>query len=320
MLLALFLFAGVLVSFIIFRLVRRKPRPGAYGLQGVGAIIDRAISAYRRHIIPILLLSILCFFVGSSSWYNIPPLLVILQPLPTASLSLDTYLLLTAATMIVSMLGIGKTILACGAVNAILSEQRGQKVTFGCLIPRHRLGAVLGLALLLIIPSILSMLVGWLSGLFAVLWMAAPAAMIYERLGPWAAVKRSFALVVPRYGVLVGTIVPLWVTGWLVVGTPLFGGLWLLTATGLVDSTTSFVLIVAVWIISQICVAPLPAFGAACFYLSIGEQAGSIPGASELTPIREVEESSDALPARKLLGVAHPQEAHLLGVGFYIYA
>lgn len=293
MLLALFFLALLLVGILIFRIVRRKPRPGAYRLHDVGTILDRSISAYRRHIVPILLLSILCLLVGSSSSYNVS-LLTILLPLftnSTSSLSVDTVVLLTGATIILNMLGIGKTILACGVVSALSIEQTGQAVTFGRLLPRQRLGAVIRLALLMIIPSVFSTLLGWLGGLFALQWMAAPAAMIYEGLGPWAAVKRSFSLVRPHYSALLNTIVPLWVISWLVVGTPLFGSVWLLTTLGLVKSTTSVLLLVATWIVGQICVAPVTAFGAVSFYLYTAEQSGATSIASEAIPIREVQDT-----------------------------
>jgi hypothetical protein len=74
----LILIALVLVGLMVVRLARRKKRPGELGLRDAGTIIDLSISAYRRHLLPALLLSALCFplgstYHGSSARFVLPP-------------------------------------------------------------------------------------------------------------------------------------------------------------------------------------------------------------------------------------------------------
>jgi hypothetical protein len=277
----------VLLVLVVVRLVRRKKRPGAFALRDVGTMIDRSISTYRRHLLPALILSALCFPLGSSSYSSLS-LLSGVYPFilssTTGASSFEPLLFLIGVLSVLAALGIGQTLLACGVAAGMRAERLGQPVTLGAMIPRQRPMAVFGLALLMIFPAILSTLVGIIGMLFSVLWAVAPVVLLHEDLGPWAAVKRSFAIVRPHYSALLNTLVALWLIGWLVVGTPIFAGLWLLDVLGVGGGDVSTALLVCGWVISQVCVAPATAFGAVCFYLYVQEQSALSVVSPETAP------------------------------------
>jgi hypothetical protein len=293
MLIILALIGLVIVVLVGVRIARRKKRPGAFSLRDVGTIIDRSISAYRRHLLPTLILSALCLPLGTSSRFSLS-LLGGRYPFAfssTPSVSSEPLLFLIGALSLLSAFGIGQTLLAYGVAAGMRAERLGQPVTLGGLIPRQRPLALLGLVLLMIIPAILSTLVGIFGMLFAVLWAVAPAVLLHEGLGPWAAVKRSFAIVRPHYSTLLNTLVPLWLIGWLVVGTPLFAGLWLLDLLGVVSDTVTTTLLFCAWVVGQVCVAPVMAFGAVCFYLYVQEHTAPPVAPPEAAPTWEAFES-----------------------------
>jgi hypothetical protein len=259
-----------LVVIVIIRLIRRKKRPATFRLRDVGSMIDRSISAYRRHLLPALILSAICLPLGSSSTYSVS-LLSGMLPFVILPDSTTPMMFLIAGLSLINALGIGKTLLACGVAAGMRAAREGQPVTLGAFFPRRRLGAVLGLVLLMIIPSILSAMLGFIGGLIALFWAVAPAVMLHEDLGPWAATKRSTTIVRANYSALLNTVVPLWVIGWLIVGTPLFVGLWLLGFLGLASGAMASTLLLCGWVIAQVCVAPITAFGSICFYLYVQE-------------------------------------------------
>jgi hypothetical protein len=278
----------VLLLLLIVRLVRRKKRPASFQLRDVGSMIDRSISAYRRHLIPALMLSAICLPLGSSSAYSIFLLSGTFAFIPSmpSSEPIDPILFLIGALTLLGAFGIGKILLVCGIAAGMRAERHGQPITFGALVPQQRPGAVLALILLMIIPSILSSVLGLIGGLICLFWALAPVAMLHEDLGPWAAIKRSWSIVRAHYSALLNTLVPLWLIGWLIVGTPLFVSLWLLGFLG-VGSVATSTLLLCGWLIGQICVAPITAFGAVCCYLYVQEHATPPASAVEMAPAWE---------------------------------
>jgi hypothetical protein len=274
MLMFLGLIGIVLLIIIIFRLIRGKNQAQALKLSDLGTIMDRSISAYRRHVLATLILSTVCVILGTNSVYSgsIFGLLTAGLRSTVSQTSLDTMLSWSSIMVLIGALGIGKTLLAYGAALAMYTERTDQPVTIGSLVPRQRIGAVVALVALMIIPSLLAAFLGWIGGLVALLWALAPVVMAFEGLRPWAAMKRSVALVRKNYSGLLNTLVPLWLIGWIVVGTPLLALLWVMQWLGLVQPSLMTLLLLGCWLIGQICVAPITAYGAACFYLYLQER------------------------------------------------
>ncbi len=256
----------ILLIVVIMRLFRRKKGQPRLGLRDTTTIIDRSIAAYRRHLVPVLILSALCFLLGSSSGYNFTLLgtLTFWLAAPEAQSSLPS--LVTSAWALLNFFGIGSTLLAVGVAAGMHTAGQGAPVAFVDFLPRQRSRALLGLVLLMVIVSILSVILGIIGLLIALFWSLAPVIMCFEGLNPWRAVRRSYALVRANYSGLLNTLVPLWLIGWLIVGLPIFGSIWLPTALGLIGTEQSALLVTLGLMLGQIAVTPLTAFGAVCFY------------------------------------------------------
>jgi hypothetical protein len=256
------LIVGIIVVLAV-RIVRRRKQAKGYTLHDVGTLIDRSLSAYRKHLVPILIASAVCLPLGSVSGFSQTFLLgfaAVIMPAAPPALLLNLLGLL-------GMFGVGKTLLALGVAQAMLSSSTGRAVTVSDLAPR-RPGAVIGLIALLVVPSLATAFLGIIGALIALLWALAPAALVFEELGPWAALKRSARIVRAHYSGLLNTLVPLWLIGWLVVGTLLFGSLFVLRLLVPLPPTLSAQLLLGGWMVGNIFVAPLTAFGTLSFYLS----------------------------------------------------
>jgi hypothetical protein len=257
----------ILLFLVVVGLYRsRKPQP-KLGLRDITMIIDRSIAAYRRHLVPALGLSALCFFLGSSSGFGATLLIMPVLQLVMPEVQPGLPSLLTNLWALWNLLGIGGTVLAVGAAAGMAAlGAKGASVPIAAFLPRQRPWALLGLVLLMTIPSIMSSFLGIIGMLLALFWSLAPVVMQFEGLNPWRAVRRSYALVRANYSALLNILVPLWLIGWLIVGLPIFGSIWLLAALGLVYELQLTMLISLGFVLGQIAVAPLSAFGAVCLY------------------------------------------------------
>jgi hypothetical protein len=280
--------AIALVIIVVVRLFTRKKRPNALNMRDIGTIMDRSISAYRRHFVPALLFSTICVFLGTGSGgsgtllANLNTWLTLFDDGTTS----DFVQFATSFIVLFSALGIGSTLLAYGVALGLRAEQMGQPVSFMTLLPRQRIGAVIGLTALMIVPSLLGGLLGVIGALIALIWVAAPVVMVFEQLSPWGSMKRSVSLIRANYSGVLNTLVPLWLIGWLLFGTPLFAGVWLLQSLGIINESLVPQLLLASWLLGQIFVAPLVAFGATCSYLYIQEKSAAILP-PELAPYQE---------------------------------
>jgi hypothetical protein len=259
----------VLVILALVRLRRRSP----FRLREVGTLIDRAVGAYRRNLVPLLLLSMLCLPLGSTAGaLSLRPALFGWFTPISSGLSSDLLWNVLVAMSVLGVLGIGHTLLACGAAQVLEHDAAGVRPTLRDALPRRRIGAMLGLALLLIAPSLLGSLFGIFGALFALLWALAPAALVVEGSKPWAAMRRSVGLARRNYSLLLNTLVPLWIIGWLVGGTPLLGSLWVVGLLELVPSSAMPALTFAALLLGGVFVAPLTALGNAVVYRTLREE------------------------------------------------
>jgi hypothetical protein len=257
----------ILLFLLVVGLYRRRKAQPRLGLRDIATIVDRSIAAYRRHLVPALALSTLCFFLGSSSGYNVALLrtLTLGFAAPEAQASLPS--LLTNLWTLLNFLGIGSTVLAVGIATGLYEAgNQGISVPVAAFLPLRRPWALLGLILLMSITSIVSTFLGIIGMLLAVFWSLAPVVMQFEGLSPWRAVRRSYALVRANYSALLNTLVPLWLIGWLIAGLPIFGSIWLLNVLGVVPGAQAAPLATLGLALGQIMVAPLTAFGAVCLY------------------------------------------------------
>jgi hypothetical protein len=123
----------------------------------------------------------------------------------------------------------------------------------------------------MIVPSLLNAFFGLLGLLATLSWRVAPAALIFEQLGAREAVKHGRALVKPVRGQLADVLAPLWLIGWLIVGVPMVGALWLIELFTSLSPGAFEALMLLGWIVGSIFVAPLVALGASQFYLFVRE-------------------------------------------------
>jgi hypothetical protein len=174
--------------------------------------------------------------------------------------------------LVMGSLGLGKTLLACGVAQALRDESEGQPVGLGRMLGQQRWRVTIELMLRMIIPSLLNAFFGLLGLIATLSWRVAPAALVFEGLGAREAVKHGRALVKPVRGQLADVLAPLWLIGWLIVGVPMVGGLWLLELFVTLSPGALEALTLIGWIVGSIFVAPLMALGAAQFYLFVRER------------------------------------------------
>jgi hypothetical protein len=97
--------------------------------------------------------------------------------------------------------------------------------------------------------------------------------LVFEQLSARDAVKQGRALVKPVRWQLADVLIPLWLIGWLIVGAPIFGGLWLIM---IFFSSLSGGALEALTFLGSIAgsafVAPLMALGASQFYLFVRDR------------------------------------------------
>lgn len=124
---------------------------------------------------------------------------------------------------------------------------------------------------MMIIPSLLTAFLGIIGALIGLLWAVAPVVMVYEEVGPVVATQRSFELVRRNYSALLNTLVPLWVIGWVVVGSLVVGSMFLLDRVAGLAPTLIEAVNYAGWTAGSVVVAPLVACGSLSFYLYVRE-------------------------------------------------
>lgn len=265
--LALLVGVPALLIVLIVRRARQKRRPGV-SLRELGSLLDQSLTLYRRHLAPLLLLSLLCLPFGTSSRASLGLLTGVLLLAPARLGGNGSDLVVTALLIfgVLSVIGLGRVLLLAGITLALQHADPAAPRTLLQFWPQQRRGALLGVAALLVVPSLASSLLGIIGTLVALLWALAPVVCIAEGLGPWASLKRSVQLARRFYSALLNTTVLLWLIGWLVVGTLAWGAAWLLgLLVGSSAGATAGVLL-AGWLLGEVVIAPLVAVGTFCCY------------------------------------------------------
>jgi hypothetical protein len=268
-LLVLALGAALVVVVVLVAAFARGSRGVAPAeLHTVGLLLDRAIGGYRRSLVPLLLLSTLLLPLGTVGGLNGFALLLVLGAAPTSANGepLGGLAGLTVLLGLAGALGIGRTLLACGAAQLLAARAQGGGGGLADALPLGRAGHLLGLTALLVPLALIASFLGIFGALATPLWVLAPAALIVEGLGPVGAIQRGFRLARRNYLALVGTLLPLALIGWLVAATPLFGGVALLGWARLLPDDLVGPLLLGCWLLSGLFVAPLLAVGAYVCY------------------------------------------------------
>ncbi len=269
------LFAVGLVVLIVVLFLRRR-NPARLTWSEVGTLIDRSLRAYRRQFVPLLALSAICAPLGVVTYSSLYSFLVTLDtpaPLDGSGDWMQTAIrCISIGVLVMGTLGLGRTLLACGVAQALRDEAEGQPVGLGRMLGQQPWRATIGLMLRMIVPSLINALFGFLGLLATLSWRVAPAALIFDQLGAGEAVKHGRALVKPVRGHLADVLAPLWLIGWLIVGVPMVGGLWLFELFGALSSGAIEALTLIGWIGGSVFVAPLTALGATQFYLFVRER------------------------------------------------
>jgi hypothetical protein len=271
------LFAAALVGLALVIMFRRKKRVDRLRWSEIGTIIDRAVRAYRRYLLPLLALSAICAPLGAITYTSVFSFFIDNSArsglIGTGSLWVEALKrIILGVILVMGSLGLGKTLLACGVAQAIYDEASGQPVSLWRVLSQQRRGATLSLIVRMIIPSLLRAFFGYLGALVTLSWWVAPAAMIYERLGPRDAIKHGRAVVKAVRWQLLDVVVLLWLIGWLIAGAPLLGIFWLLNMVTTLSPATLDSLMLIGWIVGSVFVAPLTALGATHFYVFVRER------------------------------------------------
>ncbi len=261
-----------IIMVLAVSLVWNNRKGNGLKLADVGSILDQAIWAYRQHFVMILSLSTICVFLGSISGYAMPLLgITSTFTVMNGSSGLDLYPLLMMLVSLLSMLGIGRTLLAYGAARAVWMSKTNRVASVGSLFRHQPPGKLLGLLAFMIIPSIITSFMSIIGVLPALLWALTPATMVFESVGPYEAFQRSYRLIWKNFGALLHTLVPLWLIGLLVNASLLAGSITAFNMLTLPPELITSMMLLA-FMLSNIITAPLTAFGAVSFYQYVHER------------------------------------------------
>jgi hypothetical protein len=262
------IFIGGLVIVVIFlapllvmQLFRSKSGRPRTSLSDLGSVLDHSITTYRRHLVPILVLSTLTLLFGTSSGIGLQIMIGFLGWIAPSNQAVFRFITWPQSFFgLLGLFGIGQTVLACGVARFAYSP--------GTTL-RSRWRAILGLALLLALPALLSRFFGLIGSLISLLWATAPVVLMLEGLGPWASFKHSVRFARNNYSLLLNTIVLLTLIGWMIIST-------MMVATSLVlsiffDAHPDLVVMILVgeWMCGEVFVSPLIAFGTVSCYTYI---------------------------------------------------
>jgi hypothetical protein len=267
----LIIFVSIGLVALVVVLILRRRNPARLAWSEVGTIVDRSLRAYRRNFVPLLALSAICAPLGGVTYASIYSFFL---SRATLSLVSDDWLqtiarVISIVALVMGSLGLGKTLLACGAAQALCDEAEGEPASLGRMLGRQRWRATIGLMLRMIVPSLINAFLGYLGLLVTLSWRVAPAALVLEQLDARDAVKHGRALVKPVRGRLADVLVPLWLIGWLLAGVPMLGGLLVISLFVTLAPGALEALMLIGWIVGSVFVTPLMALGAIQFYLFV---------------------------------------------------
>lgn len=264
-----------IIIFLIFRLTRRRRNNvNTIKLADTGVIMDRSLRTFQQHFVPLIALSALLLPLGLSSggaWLWIGRYLGLGSPGLSDSDSTWFTAIVTAVGWL-SIFGLGKTVLACVVAQAMQLREAGAQVSVGHVLRQLPWRSSLVLAVLMAIPYALASIFGILGTLYALNWAAAPFVMVFEGTSPYQSIKRSYKVVRPYYSGLLNTIVPLWLIGWIITGTPLLVLVMLLPQMFAITPEVMETLNTLTTIGGTVLVAPLMAVGTYQFYAYVRER------------------------------------------------
>lgn len=267
----LFLFFGVPITIIIVLIVRlARPRrvPNAITLGDVGLIMDGALRAFVRDGLPLVALSAVLVPLGLSTGNSLLVALPFLGVDRVARMGGGSNIGWTVVTWLgwLSVFGLGHTILGCGVAQAMRLRRDGRQVSLGRILATMQWRSAVGLALVLAVPSAIASVLGIIGSLLALTWSVAPFVLVDEGLRPYQAIKRSSQIVRPKFSGLLNTLVPLWIIGWLMVGTPLFMLIFALSQVLSISFATIELFTVLTTVVGNVVVPPLIALGVFQYY------------------------------------------------------
>ncbi len=253
-------------------------------LDEIGTVMDQALRAYREDLTTLLLLGALFAPLGvlPSDGQTVAGSLLVVLFAPSSGAGWLTELLW--ALPLVSAAGVGKVLLACCVARVAQLRAAGAPVGVGAALRHGRWRAALGLAALLVIPSLVISFFGVFGALAGLLLALAPALLLYEGVGPFQAVRRSLGLAWGNYSALLNTLVPLLVLGWLMVSVPMTVLALLLQLLGSLDAGEQTLLLA--YLVGSVCIAPLLAQGKLQLYLYVRGRS-TAPG--EIMPPRRAD-------------------------------
>jgi hypothetical protein len=308
---SLFLLILLLLIASLVRSFRQRNNPDLLSPAEIGAVSDRALRAYRQRFVPLLTLAAILAPLGVGSPLLAPLALQLIWPISDIFFFYappTPWLLLARIGVVLTALGLGRSLLMLGAAYALTEEAEAQSLKTISAALRHDWKRALILAIPLSAPSLLMTLVvasatvglmqwglsfGDTSSLIVLMivglplllitalatntrWALAPAVMRYESLGPLAAIRRSAQIVDAQRSGVSNLSLELWLIGWLVVSVPGAGGLLLLQlATPLAPELIGR-LAVLLWMLGSVFVAPLLALGQVEFYLSARDRTAGL--------------------------------------------
>jgi hypothetical protein len=325
------LFCLIILALLIFSLARsfrQRKNPEVLSSAEVGVVIDRALQAYRRRLVPLLALAALLTPLGVASPLLAPLALQLIWPMRDSFFSSEpptAWLLAGRAAAILSALGLGRSLLMYGAACALAEPAQDQSlrtiaaavlrdwrralllaiplsapsmfttlvvvlVTLALLRPSVGTSANFSLIALMIVGLPLMIILGLTTD---VRWALAPAAMRYESLKPIAAIRRSAQIVRAQRSGMSNVTLGLWLIGWLMVSVPVAGGLlaWRLIPPPVPDLSGQSAILI--WMLGSVFVAPLLALGPVELYLCVRDRALS-PALTELLYVT----TNDQVPSK----------------------
>lgn len=269
---ALILVVALIIG-ILGMLARRTAKGNVMALDEIGVIVDRALRSYRQHVPALLVCSFIALPLGTTllHGYVESSMTSLLAPLVFDPAAFWQASPLYQVVVVVGMLGFGKTILGCLVASAVKLGAEGHLVGALELLRRQRWRSVLGLAALVALPSLVSAVVPIIGPLIGVIWALAPAVLVYEQLGPVAALRRGVQIGYSReFSALVGVTFILWLIGWLIAGVPIATGALLIRGLIAPDPQLARTLALLALLAGSVFVAPLLALGSLHFYIYLG--------------------------------------------------
>lgn len=190
---------GLVVLFILGGMSRDIQRSRCT-FADIGTITDQSLHLYKRHLVPFTLLAAITAVLGNVPLFHshVHLLLTLVAPSPGLPNIITQSPVSNNIVSLITGLGIGQTVLSCSVTRAIQLSITQKNVNLIHVFSHLPWRAVIGLAAILAIPSLLCTFFPLVGPLITLLWSFAPIILILESSTPIAAIRRSFQLVYNR--------------------------------------------------------------------------------------------------------------------------